>query len=60
MNIKKISNYFDILGIICFLLFTYYFYQIENKSIFEHILLFLSISGLVLDIIFTYIFFKMK
>ena len=54
--IKKCSHYGDILAIPFFALLVFYFYNIEDKSTIEYILLFFSISGFILDIIFTYVF----
>ena len=54
--IKNCSHYGDILAIPFFALLAIYFYNIEDKSIIEYILLFFSISGFILDILYTYIF----
>jgi len=54
--IRSSSHYGDILAIPFFGLLIIYFYNIENKSIIENVLLFFSISGFVLDILYTYIF----
>jgi hypothetical protein len=54
--IKNSSHYGDILAIPFFALLTIYFYNIEEKSIIEHVLLYFSISGFILDIFYTYIF----
>jgi hypothetical protein len=54
--IKNSSHYGDILAIPFFALLTIYFYNIEEKSILEHVLLYFSISGFILDIFYTYIF----
>ena len=54
--IKNCSHYGDILAIPFFALLAIYFYNIEQKSIIEYVLLFFSISGLILDISYTYIF----
>ena len=54
--IKNCSHYGDILAIPFFALLVIYFYNIEEKSIIEYILLFFSISGFILDILYTYIF----
>ena len=55
-NTNNLSNYADILAIPCFALLMVYFYNIENKTIFEHLLFLFSICGFILDIFFTYIF----
>ena len=60
ININNISHYGDILAIPFFGLLTFYFYNIQNKSVLEYILFLFCISGLVLDTIYTYIFFYIK
>jgi hypothetical protein len=52
-----ISHYADILAIPFFGLLIIYFYSIKNKSFFEYVLFYFSISGFTLDIFFTYLFF---
>lgn len=54
--IKNLSHYGDILAIPFFGLLVFYFYNIENKTIIEYILLFFSVSGFILDILYTFIF----
>ena len=54
--IKNSSHYGDILAIPFFALLAIYFYNIEEKSIIEYVLLYFSISGFILDIFYTYIF----
>ena len=54
--VKNFSHYGDILAIPFFALLVIYFYNIEEKSIIEYVLLFFSISGFILDILYTYIF----
>jgi hypothetical protein len=54
--IKNCSHYGDILAIPFFALLVFYFYNIENKSIIEYVLLFFSISGFLLDVLYTYLF----
>ena len=56
--IKNCSHYGDILAIPFFGLLVIYFYNIQDKSIIEYLLLCFSISGFVLDILYTYIFFS--
>lgn len=53
---NNISHIADILAIPFFALAVIYFYNIENKSNLEYLLLFWSICGLVLDILFTWQF----
>ena len=55
--ISNLSHYGDILAIPFFALLTIYFYNIEQKSILEYVLLLFSISGFVLDILYTFIHF---
>jgi len=54
--IKNFSHYGDILAIPFFALLVFYFYNIEDKSTIEYVLLLFSISGFILDILYTYIF----
>lgn len=54
--IKNFSHYGDILAIPFFALLVIYFYNIEEKSRIEYVLLLFSISGFILDILYTYIF----
>jgi hypothetical protein len=56
--IKNSSHYGDVLAIPCFAVLIFYFYNIENKSILEYLLLGFSISGFILDILYTFIFFS--
>ena len=53
---KNFSHYGDILAIPLFALLVIYFYNIEDKSTIEYVLLLFSISGFILDILYTYIF----
>jgi len=55
---KNLSHYGDILAIPFFALLSIYFYNIENKSTIENVLLCFSISGFILDILYTFIFLK--
>lgn len=55
--VKNSSHYGDILAIPFFALLVIYFYNIDNKSIMEYLLLFFSIFGFILDILYTYQFF---
>ena len=54
--IKNFSHYGDILAIPFFALLVIYFYNIEDKSTIEYVLLLFSISGFILDVLYTYIF----
>jgi len=56
--IKNSVHYGDILAIPLFALSSFYFYNIEHKSIIEYVLLLFSIIGVIVDILFTYIYFK--
>ena len=56
--VKNLSHYGDILAIPFFALLVIYFYNIEEKSITEYVLLFFSLSGFILDILYTFIFFS--
>lgn len=55
--LTSLAHYGDVIAIPCFLLLSYYFYQIENRTILENFLLFISVSTFVLDCVFTYIYF---
>ena len=54
--IDNLSHFGDILAIPFFAGLVIYFYNIQDKSIIEYILLWFSISGLILDILYTYLF----
>ncbi len=54
--IKNLDRYGDILAIPFFILLSFYFYKIKNKTILEYILLVFSIGGAIADIIFTIYF----
>ena len=53
---KHIFHYADILAIPFFLLLSYYFSQIEEKTVLEWFLFLFAVSGFVLDTIFTLFF----
>ena len=55
---KDTSHIGDIVAIPFFGLLIYYFYNIENKSLFEYILYYFCVAGFVLDISFTCLFMK--
>lgn len=50
--IKNFSHYGDILAIPFFALLVIYFYNIEDKSTIENVLLLFSISGFILDVLY--------
>ena len=54
--LKNMSHYGDILAIPFFALLTIYFYNMEDKSPTEYILLFFGIVGFIADILYTYIY----
>ena len=54
--IKNFSHYGDILAIPFFALLIIYFYNIEDKTTIEYVLLLFSISVFTLDILYTCIF----
>ena len=58
--IVNINHYGDILAIPLFGLSSIYFYNIENKTVIEYILLLFSVAGFILDIFFTYLFLTTK
>jgi hypothetical protein len=55
--IKNASHYGDILAIPFFALLIMYFYNIEDKTPTEYVLLFFGVSGFLLDILYSYLFF---
>ena len=56
IKIENLNHYGDILAVPFFALLSYYFYRIENKTVFEYVLFLFSISGCVLDMLYTYIY----
>ena len=50
----KLVHIGDVLAIPFFLLLTYYFHTMENKTPLEWVLYLFSITGAVIDSIFTY------
>ena len=54
------NHWGDIAAIPFFFMLTLYFYQHENKTPYEWILLLFSASAFVADIIFTYFYFTSK
>jgi hypothetical protein len=54
--IKNLPHYGDILAIPFFFLLTYYFFQIENKNLIEHVLMILCFGAMLIDMLFTYLF----
>jgi hypothetical protein len=55
--LKQISHIGDIFAIPGFLLLSYYFSQLENRSTLEDILFLFSVSGFIADLFFTYLFY---
>ena len=55
---STISHLGDILAIPFFILLFIYFYNIENKTPLEYVLLLFSAGGAILDSIFTYFFME--
>jgi hypothetical protein len=51
--INNLDRYGDILAIPFFILLSYYFYRIKNKTTLEYVLLIFSIGGAIADIVFT-------
>jgi hypothetical protein len=54
--LDKLCHYGDIVAIPFFALLVFYFSRISDRTSFEDILLFFSVSGLILDVVYTYIF----
>jgi hypothetical protein len=57
---KHLYNIGDILAIPFFILSIYYFYNINNRTFFEDLLLVFNIVACIADIVFTYIFLNEK
>lgn len=58
MNITSINHYGDMLAIPWFIALILYFYNIENRSILEDLLLVFSILGFLVDAFLTYHFLR--
>jgi len=56
VDLHSMSHWGDLLAIPGFALLIYYFYNLEEKTILEYLLLLFSITALILDILFTYEF----
>lgn len=56
LNLTTLPHYGDILAIPFFLLLAIYFYQLEDRTMMETILLLFSITGVIVDVFFTYMF----
>ena len=54
----KLSQLGDILAIPFWMLLIYYFHNIHNHTVIEHVLYLFSICGLVADVFFTYLIFN--
>jgi len=55
---KYLSHYADMLAIPLFAALIYYFYNLQDKTIFEYILYLFAITGFFADIVFTYLFLR--
>jgi hypothetical protein len=56
-NIENLGHYGDILAIPFFLLTFLYFYNLEEKTPFEILLMLFALSGFILDILFVFLAF---
>ena len=56
-NIENLGHYADILAIPFFLLTFLYFYNLEEKTPFEILLMLFALSGFILDILFVFLAF---
>jgi hypothetical protein len=56
----KLSHYGDILAIPFFILSSFYFYTLPNKTLVEYVLLLFSVVGAVADTLFTFQFLSKK
>jgi len=57
LNLKNLPNYGDILAIPFFLLTFLYFYNLEEKTEIEIILMLFALSGFLIDTFFVYLSF---
>ena len=60
MKRNTLAHYGDILAIPFFLITLIYFYQRENKTLLENIIMIFIIVALLSDIAFTFLFFTTK
>jgi hypothetical protein len=51
--INNLSHIGDLFAIPFFLLLTYYFYSLPEKSTLEYVLFLFSIAGFLMDVLFT-------
>ena len=57
LNLKNLPNYADILAIPFFLLTFLYFYNLEEKTEIEIMLMLFGLIGFIIDIFFVYLAF---
>ena len=55
---NKLAHYGDMIAIPYFVLLLFYFYQIENKTTFERLIIALIFIALICDVAFTFIFLR--
>ncbi len=55
--LSNISHYGDILAIPFFFALVVYFWEIQNKTLFEYLLLAFSAAGFLCDLVFTLQFY---
>jgi len=55
-----LSHMGDVAAIPFFLWLSLYFYQINNKTTTEWILMAFAVSGFILDLLFTYLYFRKR
>lgn len=57
---NTLAHYGDMAAIPFFILTLYYFYQIEQKTLLETIIMCFIVAGLACDVLFTFIFLTGK
>jgi hypothetical protein len=60
MKLPGLSHIGDVLAVPFFLWLSIYFYQINNKTMTEYILMSFVISGFIMDLLFTYLYFRKR
>ena len=60
MKLNKLAHYGDFIAIPCFFIVFIYFYNLENKSVFENLIMFFIFITMLMDIFFSIIFLTTK
>ncbi len=53
---NKLAHYGDMLAIPCYFIVLFYFYQIENKTLLEMLIMAFIFMALLFDVVVTFIF----